>query len=178
MLRLFTGISIPADISARLRLLGGGIAGAAWSVPENYHITLAFIGEVDDAVAERVHLALSTVRAPSFPLSLKGMGVFERGDHPHTLFAAVEPAPELLALKARTDAALEKEGLPFEHRKYTPHLTLARLKAPDPAGLGRFLASNSLLTAGPFVVADFVLYRSHATKNGYFYEPLERYPLT
>lgn len=177
MLRLFTGISIPADISARLHLQGGGLPGARWSPAESYHITLAFIGDVDEDTAERAHLALSAVQAAPFSLTLKGTGIFERGCHPHTLYAAVAESPELRALKEKTDHALEKEGVPFERRKYTPHLTLARLKDPARDRLAEFLAASSLLAAGPFAVEDFVLYRSHVTQDGPFYEVLERYPL-
>ena len=72
MPRLFTALEIPAPIAFSLSLLRGGLPGARWIDPENYHITLRFIGDIDQRTADEVAGALERVDRPSFDLSLAG----------------------------------------------------------------------------------------------------------
>ena len=78
MIRLFVALALPAAIKAQLALLSGGIPGAKWVPPENYHLTLRFIGEVESWRAEEVDEALANIRARPFELSLRGVGLFEK----------------------------------------------------------------------------------------------------
>ena len=79
MPRLFSAIEIPVDIAERLAGLRGGIDGARWVDPDNYHITLRFIGDVDGTTAERFSEALAKVECAPFTLNLDGLGSFGRG---------------------------------------------------------------------------------------------------
>src|SRR5216684_1982007 len=81
MLRLFVGIEFPPELKLRLSLLQSGVAGARWVDPGNFHLTLRFIGEVDEGTAADVDEALSPLKARPFSLQLAGVGVFG-GDKP------------------------------------------------------------------------------------------------
>ena len=79
MPRLFTGLEIPADVGAsRCRMLRGGLPGARWIDPENYHVTLRFIGDVDDALAHDVASLLGSVRRRGFRIAARRADVVRR----------------------------------------------------------------------------------------------------
>lgn len=178
MLRLFTGLALPILLRQRLALLGdGGIPGARWTERENFHLTLTFIGEVNEAEAEDIDAALETIRAPRFPLRLQGTGSFSARNDPKVLWAGVADSPALRRLKEKIDRALQRAGIAFEKRKYTPHVTLARLKNADEGKIAEFMQQHNLFTTEEFDVDEFLLFRSHQTKHGSAYEALREYPL-
>lgn len=178
MVRLFTGLSLPILLRQRLALLQGGLDGARWTDRENYHITLTFIGNVDAATAEAAHDALAAIRTEPFSLELKGTGSFAQGDDLKVLWVGVERNEVLFRLKEKIDRALEKADVPFENRKYVPHVTLARFRhAHDEAKIAAFMAAHNLFSGDPFEVNEFILYRTHQTKNGSAYEEVAAYPL-
>jgi len=179
MLRLFTGLALPILIRQRLTLLGGGgIAGAKWVERENLHLTLTFIGEVNEADAEDLDEALEAIRAPRFSLKLQGTGSFDTRGNPATLWAGVADSPALHHLKDKIDRRLQQYAIPFEKRKYAPHVTLARLKNPDPAKIAGFMQQHNLFSTEEFEISEFTLFHSHLTKHGAAYEALKEYPLT
>ena len=90
MPRLFTAIEVPKEIGLRLSLLRGGIHGARWIDPENYHLTLRFIGDIDDRTAGEVADMLDLVERPSFTVTLTGLDQFG-GKKPRAIFGAVQP---------------------------------------------------------------------------------------
>lgn len=160
MIRLFTGLSLPESQAQHLMLLQGGIPGARWTEEGNHHITLTFIGTVDEPTAEDIDDALEDVRAKKFQITVTGMNSFAQGDDPKVLWAGVSPSPDLSRLKEKIDRALEQRKLPFENRKYTPHVTLARFRRPDEAKIAQFIAAHNLLALAPFDVTAFHLYES------------------
>jgi 2'-5' RNA ligase len=177
MLRLFVGLSLPPGLSERLHLMQGGIQGARWTAAENYHITLTFIGEVDENAAEDIDDALRALRAPPFSVTLSGAGVFQQGEKPKVLWLGVAHDETLFRLKEKIDHALERARVPFEKRKYSPHVTLARLKNPDEERLAAFLARHGGFSAPPVPVSHFMLYESRSTADGPVYDPLRSYAL-
>src|ERR1700690_4628716 len=105
MLRLFVGIEFPPELKLRLSLLCSGIAGARWVDPGNFHLTLRFIGEVDEGTAADVDEALLRLKARPFSIQLAGVGGF--GDQKlRTLWVGVEREPGLLALQGKIELAL------------------------------------------------------------------------
>lgn len=177
MLRLFVAIELPEDLRLRLSSLAGGVPNANWVPEENIHLTLRFIGEVDEAVAEDIDEALSQIEAPAFELTLSGVGQFGGGRGSRVLWAGVERNDRLLHLNGKIESALVRIGLEREERKYSPHITLARLKKAPTDRIGRFLAENGLFRAGPVPVRSFALIVSHMTRHGSIYEPASHYPL-
>jgi 2'-5' RNA ligase len=177
MLRLFVGIEFPPELKLRLSLLCTGISGAKWVDPGNLHLTLRFIGEIDEALAADVDEALGRLKARRFALQLAGIGVFG-GNRPHALWVGVEKNPELLGLRDKIEQALVRAGLEPEGRRFAPHVTLARLRDPVLDQLGQFLAAHAQFRAEPLPVEHFSLIASFPTKAGSVYEDQADYKLT
>jgi 2'-5' RNA ligase len=177
MLRLFVGIGFPPALKLRLSLLCAGLPGAKWVDPDNFHLTLRFIGETGEDVAADIDAALARVKARRFPLQLSGVGLFASGERPRTLWIGIERHPELAALRDKVEQALIRTGLPPEPRKFAPHVTLARLNNPPREALHDFLAAHALFRAEPLPVESFSLVASFPTKAGPIYEDQAEYPL-
>ena len=177
MLRLFVGIDFPPELKLRLSLLQGGVAGARWVDPGNFHLTLRFIGEVDEGTAADIDEALLRLKARPFTLQLAGVGTFG-GDKPRQLWVGVEREPALATLQGKIEQALIRAGLPPEPRKFAPHVTLARLRDPKRADIQQFLAAHAQFRAGPLRVERFSLIASYPTKAGSIYEDQADYELS
>ena len=178
MPRLFIALALPDDLCDQLHLMQGGIAGARWTKRENLHLTISFIGDVDDPdLLEDLDTALLRVSAAPFTLSLHGTGSFAQGSDPLVLWMGVEAPPALAALKKSVDRRLTDAGVPFESRKYMPHVTMARLKHPDGGAVARFMQQHNLFRSAPWAVDEFVLYESRLREDGPQYLELARYPL-
>jgi len=177
MLRLFVGIGFPPELKLRLSLLGSGIPGARWVDPGNFHLTLRFIGETGEAIAADIDDALARIRARRFTLQLAGTDVFGGADKPRSLWVGVERSPELVALREKVEQALVRVGLAPESRKFSPHITLARLHKPALDQLSGFLAAHAQFRADPYPVEGFSLIASFQTKAGSIYEDQADYPL-
>jgi RNA 2',3'-cyclic 3'-phosphodiesterase len=176
MLRLFVGIGFPPELKLRLSLLCTGLPGAKWVDPDNFHLTLRFIGETGEDVAADIDAALSRVKARPFTVQLAGIGLFASGERPRTLWVGVERRPELTALRDKVEQALIRTGLPPEPRKFAPHVTLARLDNAPRDKLHDFLAAHALFRADPLPVDGFSLIASFPTKSGAIYEDQAEYP--
>jgi 2'-5' RNA ligase len=176
VLRLFVGIDLPPELKLRLSLLATGVPGAKWVDAGNYHVTLRFIGEVDEGTASDIDAALAQIHAPSFALMLAGVGQF--GDaKPRALWAGVERNPALNHLRDKIEHALVRIGIEPDTRRYAPHVTLARLRNVDLPKLREFLAQHALWRAEPFRVERFSLIASYLTKSGSIYEDQADYEL-
>jgi 2'-5' RNA ligase len=176
MPRLFTGIEIPSEMGERLALLRGGLPGARWISPENYHLTLRFIGDIDMDVANEVAAELGRVRRSEFALRLDGIGSLGTRK-PHAIVARIGASPALSELQAEHERILQRIGLPPEQRKYTPHVTLARLKGATGRDIAEYLSVRGGFLAGPFSVDRFVLFSSRNSVGGGPYIVEEAYPL-
>jgi len=175
MIRLFAGIALPQAHTERLAMMAHGIEGARWVAPQNLHITLRFMGEVDEDVGEDLAQALSGVSAAPFQVTLKGLGTF--GHPPHALWAGVEddPAGALAGLHASIESLCVREGLEPEHRKYSPHVTLARFRKVNMNRVARYMESDGGLQLEPFDVTGFSLFQSHLRPEGAEYDRIVDY---
>lgn len=174
MLRLFVALTLPADVRARLCGLMGGVPGARWVSNQNLHLTLRFIGEVDEGAAADLDAELARAPFTPFALTLEGVGVFGASRRPRALWAGVASSAELDILQGRVEAAAQRAGQPAETRKFMPHVTLARLNGGGDR-LGRFLESNGLFRARPFEVGGFSLMRSRLGGGDPVYDEVSRY---
>lgn len=176
MIRLFVGLALPESHRRQLSMLSHGIEGARWVDPQNLHITLRFIGEIDEDVAEDIANALDNVTAEPFSVTLKGLGTF--GQPPHALWAGVEDAPTgaLAALHATIESIVVRQGLEPEHRKFTPHATLARFKKTvNVMRVAQMLEASGDVALEPFDVSGFTLFQSHLTPQGAHYVSVAEY---
>jgi RNA 2',3'-cyclic 3'-phosphodiesterase len=173
MLRLFTGIDLPPEVKLDLSRLAGGLPGARWVDAGNYHITLRFIGEVDEGLASDIDEALARITARRFDITLAGIGTFGN----RQLWVGVERNDALIHLRDKIESALVRLGLEPDGRRFQPHVTLARLKGND-VRLQSFIAGNALHRAAPFSVRHFSLVASYQTKAGSIYEDQADYRLT
>ncbi len=176
MPRLFTAIEIPKTVAGHLSLLRGGLVGARWISAENYHVTLRFIGDVDMVVAEEAAAELARVRRAEFSLRFTGVGPLGTRKQ-HSVVATVEESRPLMELQAEHERILRRIGLPPEARRYTPHVTLARLRGGNARDIAEYLSVRGGFLAEPFPVERFVLYSSRNSVGGGPYVVEEAYDL-
>ena len=175
-MRLFAGIALPDDVAQSLAALQAGVPGARWQTREQLHLTLRFIGEVDGRDRAAIDDALATISAPAFSLELKGVGSFG-GRRPHALWAGAAVDDALLHLQRKIESALQRIGLEADGRKYTPHVSLAKLKGTQNGHVVDFLTDHALYASAPFAVKGFILYSSLLTPNGSIYRAEKAYRL-
>ncbi|MAF95172.1 MAG: RNA 2',3'-cyclic phosphodiesterase [Rhodospirillaceae bacterium] len=176
-MRLFVGIPLPEDVRARLGELKGGLQGARWVRPGNLHLSLRFIGEVPGGGEADIDEALAAIEAPAFPLTLSELGCFDRRGRVHAVWAGVGVSDPLMRLRAKVEHALVRLDHEPEHRKFKPHVTLARMKNGSASEVGHYLEALNGFSAGPFEVDCFTLYRSHLGHGGAHYQALADYGL-
>jgi 2'-5' RNA ligase len=180
-MRLFVALDLPWPLRQRLALLSTGIPGARWVPPENFHLTLRFIGEVPPHRAEDIDLALAALRGRGFSLTFAGLGVFTRsgprGERGTTLWVGVERNPQLEHLQGKVETALQRAGLEPERRRFAPHVTLARLDAVPEAKLAAFVQAHNLFRSDPVPIGHFTLFSSLLGKEQSVYTAEVEYPL-
>jgi 2'-5' RNA ligase len=177
MLRLFVALALPALVKTQLAAMAGGIPGARWIPPENYHLTLRFIGEIEPWRAEEVDAALAGIRSPRFELALGGIGTFEKGGRVQSLYVPAERSEGLSRLQAKVETALQRTGLEPERRRFTPHVTLARTDRAETFKLVSFVQAHALFRPAPVMVEHFTLFSSHLGKEAAHYVPEVEYEL-
>lgn len=176
--RLFAAIRPPAPVIDALLAIEGApeshIAGARWQDEDQLHLTLRFFGEIEARDAEELVEALAGLRVEPFALALRGVGHFEKKGRTHTLWAGLAPSEPLAALQRGVESAARRAGLLPDPRKFTPHITLARLKHPSGPVLP-FLTAHGALTGEPWPVEAFDLIESTLTPGGAEYQTVRRY---
>ena len=177
-MRLFVGLELPWEVRQRMALLmGAGIPGARWVPAENYHVTLRFIGEAPRHLADEIDHALAALKAPSFALTLAGIGTFAKGGRSQSLWLGVARSEPLERLQSKIETALQRCGLEPERRRFQPHVTLARLDNAAEAKLAGFVQAHNLFRTDPVTVEHFTLFSSLLGKEQPVYTPEVEYPL-
>jgi 2'-5' RNA ligase len=176
MHRLFIAIRPPAPVRDALIEAMEGVEGVRWQDEDALHLTLRFVGEVETPAANDLAGQLAKIEWPRFDLRVAGVGAFERKGFPHAIWARIPPVAPLEGLRQKVERACDLAGLGRETRRFTPHVTLARLNR-SAGDIGGWLAAWGDLMAGPWQVEDFLLYESHLGHEGAHYEVVETYPL-
>jgi RNA 2',3'-cyclic 3'-phosphodiesterase len=182
-LRLFVAVDMPEEVKGALEeaihpwreRLGAG----RWVVPDNWHVTLKFLGRTWPRLLPVVEAVCREVAAgvASFQVELSGLGVFPGPGRARVLWAGLSDEDEqLTGLAAGLDAALAEE-FPQEKRAFTPHLTVARFNPPIPMREHTEALAGTSIGAPSFTVDRLVLYRSHLSPRGARYEALEEFPV-
>src|SRR5438128_12423703 len=175
MPRLFTALEIPREIAFSLSMLRGGLPGARWIDPENYHVTLRFIGDIDDVLAHEIASMLDQVKRRGFELRFDGLSSFG-GRRPRAVIATMQPVAPLLELQAEHERIMQRVGLEPEGRKYSPHVTLARLRDASSQDVADYLAARPYRSP-QFHVSRFVLFSARSSVGGGPYVVEADYPL-
>jgi 2'-5' RNA ligase len=176
MPRLFTGLEIPATVGEQLAMLRGGLPGARWVEPENYHITLRFIGDIEEGTARDLYAALGESRPrASFPVTLDAIESFG-GGKPRAVFARVKATNELSEVQAEQERLLRRVGLAPEKRRFTPHVTLARLNHGTASDVADYIATHGHMPKLTFTANRFVLYSARESTGGGPYVVEAAYP--
>ena len=177
MPRLFVTLSIPDPIAELLATMQNGVERARWRPVENFHLTLAFIGETDGAGLNTAIDALSQIDAPAFDVRLSGAGYFgER--KPRQLWVGAERAPRLAHLHSKVEASLRNAGFELERRKFVPHVTLAYLSGVARDAVLQYCAANGSFECAPFSVSEFHLYSSELSRSASHYQVEASYSLS
>lgn len=176
MPRLFFGLEIPESIKANLLQVETQVAGARWQNRGQLHLTLAFLGQVEEQkVALACDLARGVTQSP-FELNVQGLGCFGSPEKPKILWAGVSPENELRELQKNLATALTDNGFTLENPSFKPHITLSRFR--HPAGpVASLLESYQDTLFGLMPVQDFVLYQSTPGLGGSVYTVTERFTL-
>lgn len=176
MPRLFTAIPIPEEIRAELSVCQEPLAGAKWLASEDYHLTLRFIGDVDNLTAREFADFLGRIESNVFDMRLIGFGVFG-GNDPRSLWAGIEADQTLRALQRANESAARAAGLKPEKQQFRPHVTVARLRHARVEALSKYLERHGGYCSSTFVVDHFVLLSSKPRTGGGPYVIEERFPL-
>ncbi|MGI9093860.1 MAG: RNA 2',3'-cyclic phosphodiesterase [Mycobacteriales bacterium] len=182
-MRLFVAVILPAgEVQRYQQELLAAVAGRDDAPrlipPERWHITLAFLGEVDDARRSRLEPRIAAVAAGSPPLTLRlaTAGTFPARSTPRVLWAGVDgDVGALLTLAAAVQSAAAATRIRVDRRRFTPHLTLGRWRAGDGASRG-VVDPLSGYTGAPFEIRTMTLFRSHLGPKPW-YEPVARWRL-
>ncbi|KQW19557.1 2'-5' RNA ligase [Afipia sp. Root123D2] len=165
MPRLFTGLEIPPEVSHSLSTLRGGLPGARWIDPGNYHVTLRFIGDIDGMIANEIASTLFRINRKPFEVALQGLSSFG-GKKPRAVVAAVLPSRPLMELQAELERLMQRFGLDPEGRKFIPHVTLARLRDASNQDVADYLSVRGYFPTRTFMASRFVLFSSRASVGG------------
>jgi len=162
-----------ADFQRKLRRLGP--SSVSWTREDGMHLTLKFLGEIDESQAARLRESLAGIAAAtaSFGLSVRGTGAFPPGRPPRVLWVGVEAPSGFAELQASVEAAAASVGIAPEDRPFHPHLTLGRVRAPG--GLQPLLAELERAGGTEFGVMTaraLVLFQSVLKPTGAEYSPL------
>ncbi len=177
MIRLFAAIPIPDEIAEGLQRRQQGIPGARWRPREALHLTLRFMGEVAESVADDIDAELAALSGEPMMLRLEGVGSFEDHGDVHAVWAGVAASEPLKRLAQRCETAARRAGLAPDRRAWRAHVTLAYLRRADPGRVAAWIQGHNLLQSPPFRVASFGLYSSRLGDEGASYRLEREYPL-
>ncbi|MHB8755175.1 MAG: RNA 2',3'-cyclic phosphodiesterase [Candidatus Acidiferrales bacterium] len=180
-MRLFVALDVP---EATRRALGNTIhkfesvcSEARWTRAESVHVTLKFIGHVDETKLPAIKNCLGEVKASSpVQIAFRNFGFFPNERHPRVFWFRIEAGPNLVALAAQIESSLEPLGIPRDARTFKPHLALARFKTEEGLPkLREMVASLARPDFGLMIAAEFHLYESVLNSSGAVHTKLANY---
>ena len=180
MIRAFIAIEFAAAtvnrITAAIEQLKPRIVGIRWVAPANFHLTLKFLGNIDESQIEIIGQALTDALHPfqRFTINAKGLGVFSSVKRPRVLWVGLV-GEQLTALAAAVESALTPLGFPREEKAFTPHLTIGRWRQTERADwvLGKELESWSHFDFGATLMDEVILFESVLKPAGAIYNRLK-----
>lgn len=184
MKRTFIGIKVRPDnqckkiISSIQKELSG--ESIRWTEPDNFHITLAFIGNTEESLIPVISTMLEEKCSvhPEFEITLKSLGVFKSPEDPRVLWIGLHFSEKLISLQESITNGLIEQGIKTDDKPFSPHLTLGRIKAVESSDalksvLLRYHSSELQRTK----ISDVIFYESILQQNGPLYVPLNVFGL-
>lgn len=165
--RLFFSIELPGYLKDCLEGLREDIGGVSWVLPEQRHLTLRFLGDVEEETEAILREKVAGLRVKPFTLPVEGVGVFPGRGKPFSLWVGMGGAhPHLFQLQQNLENLLVGMGFDMEKRRYHPHITLARCGRASPADLSLFLKKHREFEGPPFRVDSYTLFSSVLASQG------------
>jgi 2'-5' RNA ligase len=177
MSRLFVGIDLPEWIDDVLEGLCAGVPGARWEGRDKFHVTLRFLGDVQGRKVGTIEDRIAALRHPAFRVALRGIGFFPPRGQPRALWVGLEPEEPVRHLKQAVDRALAGLDLPIDGRRFSAHVTLARLRGTPAERVVRYMAERALFRSDGFDVTSFQLFSSVLSPGGSKYGIEASFPL-
>lgn len=182
-MRLFIGIALPDSYQQRLKPLTDELASrlqskVRWTRPGNWHLTLKFLGEVDDSRVDDIIAALNELEFPAFDIRPGGYDCFPNIKWPRVIWMAIRKgAHPCGALAGAIDSAMAELGFKPESKSFKSHLTLGRVKKHGRDDWASCLRPASQTVFPGIRVDRFVLWRSELRPDGAVHTPLKEFPL-
>lgn len=177
-MRLFIAVDVSEEVrvavAEQVMRLRQASADVGWVKPENFHLTLKFLGEASDAQLGDIKASLDLIAASraAFEMELRGVGCFPDGGIPRVVWVGVDAGRDRLTVVARdVEDAMEALGFSRERREFAAHLTIGRVRSPRGAErLRRLVDAEANTSLGCCRVDEVRLYRSTLTSGGSIYE--------
>ena len=176
MPRLFTALEIPPETAEAIALLRGGLPGARWIDPTDYHLTLRFIGDIDRRLAREIEDELAEAGRVPIDVTLAMLASFG-GDKPHSIYLGAVPSRDLSDLAAAHERILRRMGLKPDTRKFVAHVTLARMRSASVLDVAHYFSARTQAVNIRFKAEQFVLYSARDMVGGGPYIVEAAYPL-
>lgn len=193
-MRLFTAVELPDEVRAAVAAAAGPLLDpfpdARRVAPENLHVTLRFLGDVEPGAVDAIRAALADASSasPSGAARVRGFGAFPGPRSPRVIWAGVDdPSGAITTLERNVSARIEGLGFPPEDRPYAPHVTVARIggsrrprrgRRADASGPGPAFTPPPPQPLGPeFPVRELSLVASELSPRGPRYRAVDRFPL-
>ena len=176
-MRLFVAISLPESVKQRLDGIIKPIRGVRWQDTSQMHLTLRFIGDVEDEAVNRLRELLGNISRPSFNMTIHGLGSFPGKGYPRVIWAGVEQIQALMDLQNDVEQACRETGLEPEQRSFIPHITLGRVNSASRDEVHTYIKSLVDFEVNNIPVDTFTLYSSELRIDGAVHMPVKTYPL-
>ena len=178
-MRLFTALDPPEEVRARIAELQMPEAlDARWTSPDQFHVTVRFIGDATTDEARRYETALGKIDAGAVDCVPYGLDVLPTRRDPSVLIVGLERTDGLMKVYREVSTVLEDEGVPPEDRSYRPHVTIARLGDRSASTVHTFLDDHDASSLPSFSVDTIHLYESTLTSTGAVHERRTSFPLS
>ncbi len=169
--RLFVGLQVPHDPG--IESVAADLAGLGLRATRDRHITLKFLGEVEENRIPEISAALDSAKGfGAFPVVMEGVGAFPDTKYIRVVWIGCR-SEKLVALQKLVDSSLVAPGFPPETREWAPHLTLARVPRKTP-GLGEYVEKNAGRQFGEFTAGEISLVQSVLKPEGPEYTELHK----
>ena len=186
VLRAFVALEMPLAIQNALREISADLKEKLnglplrWLPVENIHLTLKFLGEISenslDSISALLEAQANTIQP--FEIRLAGTGVFPNARRPNVVWVGMDAPEDLLLLQQRIEMDLSRLGYPAEQRKFSPHLTLARVQRNahprDLEHIGDAIKLLKVVTSAAALVDKITLFSSELRSSGAVYHPLSQ----